>query len=181
MAPLPGAALISLEVPEGLPRQLVPIAWLAGRWEGVGVIDAEEAGERQVGQEVDISVDQRGFMHHRSQVWLLDDEGRRTDPLDTEVGYWRASDTQSSPTEPGIDVELVLAHPTGTVELFVGRGTATRIDLTTDAVVRSPGGEEYRAGVRTYGQVEGDLLWVLDAAAGSEALRARISARLKRV
>ncbi len=181
MAAVPGAALTSLEVPEGLPRQLVPIAWLAGRWEGAGVIDSEDAGERQVGQEVDISVDQRGFLHHRSQVWLLDDDGQRTDPLDTEVGFWRVAQTQSSPTEPGIDVELVLAHPTGTVELFVGRGTGTRIDLTTDAVVRTPGGEDYRAGVRTYGQVEGDLLWVLDAATGADPLRARISARLKRV
>ncbi len=170
-----------LEIPEGVPRPLVPIAWLAGRWEGVGVIASEGVGERQVGQEVDISVDQRGFLHHRSQVWLLDEKGERTEPLDTEVGFWRVAQTQSNPTKPGIDVELVLAHPTGTVELFVGRGTGTRIDLSTDAVVRTPGGEEYRAGVRTYGQVEGDLLWVLDAATATEPLAARISARLTRV
>lgn len=159
----------------------MPIAWLAGRWEGAGVIQTPGTGERQVGQEVDVSVDQRGFLHHRSQVWLLDEDGARTEPLDTEVGFWRVAEQQSEPTRPGVDVELVLAHPTGVVELFVGRGTGTRIDLTTDAVVRSPGGSTYSAGVRTYGQVEGDLLWVLDAATPDAPLRARVSARLKRV
>lgn len=173
--------MTSLDVPEGLPRALVPIAWLAGRWEGAGVIDAPGTGERQVGQEVDVSVDQRGFLHHRSQLWLLDGAGERVEALDTEVGFWRVAQHQSAPTKPGVDVELVLAHPTGVVELLVGRGTGTRIELSTDAVVRSPGGSDYTAGVRTYGQVEGDLLWVLDAATPDTPLRARVSARLKRV
>ena len=61
MAPVQGPALTSLELPEGLPRSLVPIAWLAGRWEGAGVLASEVTGEVQVGQEVDISVDPRNF------------------------------------------------------------------------------------------------------------------------
>lgn len=141
-------------------------------------------GEVQVGQELDISLDQRGFLHHRSQLWRLDADGERTEPLDSEVGYWRSATTQTRPTEPGIDVELVLAHPTGVVELLVGRATGARADLVSDAVVRSAGGSDYTAGRRTYGTVEGDLLWVLDvgdAQRPDEPLHARVSARLKRV
>lgn len=164
-----------------MPRALVPIAWLAGRWEGVGLLASPDAGEVQVGQEVDVVVDARGFLHHRSQLWLLDDDGTRTRPLDTETGFWRPAAEQTSPTEPGIDVELVLAHPTGVVELLVGRGTGARIDLVSDAVVRSAGGSDYTAGRRTYGRVEGDLLWVLDVASPTEPLHARVSARLTRL
>ena len=128
-----------------------------------------------------MSVDQRGFLHYRSQLWRLDADGARGEALDTETGFWRVSAEQTEPTKPGIDVELVLAHPTGVVELFVGRGTGARIDLVTDAVVRTPDSPDYTAGRRTYGQVEGDLLWVLDVASSTEPLRARVSARLKRV
>ncbi len=181
MAPVQGPALTSLDLPEGLPRELAPLAWLAGRWEGAGVLASEGTGEVQVGQEVDVAVDARGFLHHRSQLWALDADGSRTEPLDTETGFWRPAAQQTAPTEPGIDVELVLAHPTGVVELFVGRGTGARVDLVTDAVVRSAGGSDYTAGRRTYGLVEGDLLWVLDVASPTEPLRARVSARLKRV
>lgn len=168
-------------MPEGVPRELVPVSWLAGRWEGAGVLVSDSTGEVQVGQEVDIAVDARGFLHHRSQLWRLDADGARTEPLDTEVGFWRSAVEQGSPQEPGIDVELVLAHPTGVVELLVGRGTGARVDLVSDAVVRSPGGSDYTAGRRTYGLVEGDLLWVLDVASPTEPLHARVSARLKRV
>jgi hypothetical protein len=163
------------------PRALAPIAWLAGRWEGAGVLASEQTGEAQVGQEVDISLDPRGFLHHRSQLWRLDAGGARAEPLDTETGFWRVAAEQTEPTRPGIDVELVLAHPTGVVELLVGRGTGARVDLVTDAVVRSAGGSDYTAGRRTYGQVEGDLLWVLDVASSAEPLHARVSARLRRV
>jgi hypothetical protein len=172
---------VAFEIDPGLPASLVPLSWLAGRWEGAGVLASPEAGEAQVGQEVELVPDPRGFLHHRSQLWRLDAEGQRTEPLDTETGYWRLAAEQSDPTAPGVDLELLLAHPTGVVEVFVGRGVGTRIEVVTDAVVRTGGGPDYTGGKRTYGRVEGDLLWVQDVASTTEPLHARLSARLKRV
>jgi len=169
------------EIDASLPASLVPLSWLVGRWEGAGVLASAEAGETQVGQEVEISADPRGFLHHRSQLWRLDADGARQEPLDSESGFWRAAAEQSDPKRPGVDVELLLAHPTGVVEVFVGRTAGTRAELVTDAVVRTAGSTDYTAGRRTYGQVEGDLLWVLDVSSTSEELHPRVSARLKRV
>jgi THAP4-like, heme-binding beta-barrel domain len=172
---------VPLEIDPTLPASLVPLSWLVGRWEGAGVLASAEAGEAQVGQEVDIAADARGFLAYRSQLWRLDPDGARTEPLDTETGFWRTAVEQSTPGRPGVDVELLLAHPTGVVEVFVGRTQGTRVELVTDAVVRTSGGPDYTAARRTYGQVEGDLLWVQDVASSTEPLHARLSARLKRV
>ena len=169
------------EIDASLPASLVPLSWLVGRWEGAGVLASPEAGETQVGQEVEITADPRGFLAHRSQLWRLDADGSRQEPLDTESGYWRAAAEQSDPRRPGVDVELLLAHPTGVVEVFVGRTGGTRAELVTDAVVRTAGASDYTAARRTYGQVEGDLLWVLDVASSTRELHPRVSARLKRV
>ncbi|SDQ84026.1 FABP family protein [Quadrisphaera sp. DSM 44207] len=172
---------MALEIDPDLPASLVPLSWLVGRWEGAGVLADPRAGEAQVGQELELTADPRGFLHHRSQLWRLDADGQRTEPLDSEAGYWRLAAEQSAPTRPGADVELLLAHPTGVVEVFVGRAVGTRTELVTDAVVRTAGGPDYTAARRTYGQVEGDLLWVQDVASSTEPLHARVSARLKRV
>ncbi len=170
-----------LEIDASLPASLVPLGWLVGRWAGAGVIASAESGEAQVGQEVEVVVDPRGFLAWTSQVWRLDADGQQTEPLDTETGYWRTAAEQSGPGTPGVDVELLLAHPTGVVEVLVGRVLGTRVELVTDAVVRTAGASDYTAGKRTYGQVEGDLLWVLDVATAAEPLHPRLSARLRRL
>jgi len=172
---------VPLEIDASLPASLVPLSWLVGRWEGAGVIASPEAGEAQVGQEVEVVADPRGFLSWTSQVWRLDPDGTRTEPLDTESGYWRTAVEQSDPRTPGVDVELVLAHPTGVVEVLVGRVLGTRVEMVTDAVVRTASAGDYTAAKRTFGQVEGDLLWVLDVASSTEPLHPRLSARLRRV
>ena len=40
-----------------------------------------------------------------------------------------------------------------------------RLEMKTDAVVRTHSAKEYTAGHRMYGMVEGDLLWAYDMAA----------------
>ncbi len=76
----------------------------------------------------------------------------------------------------GIDVEVLLAHPTGFVEIYTGRATGARVDLTTDVVARTTTAKEYTAAQRMYGMVEGDLLWVMDMAAVGDA---HVVARLR--
>ena len=170
------------------PLTLVPLSWLLGRWEGAGVLGHPARGDSDTrfGQVVEFGHDGRDFLTYTSTTWALDEDGSTTEPLDVETGYWRPQPVDLDTPAPAegprpVELEVLLAHPTGVVEVFVGRTAGTRAELVTDAVVRTAGASEYTAGRRTYGQVEGDLLWVLDVTSASEELHPRVSARLKRV
>ncbi len=86
-----------------------------------------------------------------------------------------------APTPTSFDVELLLTHPTGILEMYAGTATGARIDLATDVVMRSPAAKEYSAARRLYGMVDGDLLWAMDMAAQGYDLTPHASGRLHRV
>jgi len=81
----------------------------------------------------------------------------------------------------GFDIEVAIVHPTGVSEFYLGQVKGPRIDLGTDAVVRSETAKHYAAATRLYGLVEGHLLWAWDMAALGQDLRTHASARLARV
>jgi THAP4-like, heme-binding beta-barrel domain len=156
-----------------LPRELAPLAWLIGRWEGAGVVGYPTIESANFGQEIEVTHDGRPFLAWRSRSWLLDDAGEKVRPLATELGFWR-------PVESG-EVELLLTHPTGIVELYYGTAEPARIELRTDGVLRSPRAKDYNAGSRLYGLVNSNLLWAMDMAAVGQSLQSHVSAELKRV
>lgn len=162
-----------MEITPDLPAPLVPLAWLIGRWEGAGVVGYPTIESANFGQEVEFRHDGRPFLHYRSQAWALDDEGNRVRPLASEVGFWR-------PGENG-ELEVLLTHPTGYVEIYVGRIEGPRVNLQTDLVARTPTAKEYTAAQRMYGLVESDLMWVMDMAAVGQPMQSHASAQLKRV
>jgi len=246
-----------IEIPTGLPAELVPLSWLIGVWEGTGVIDyaigeGDDARRvsREFGQRVSFSHDGLPYLNYSSYTWLLperpeserpvnalglpefddsassaasaggegaDDapidldaiqpEGATVEPptpLTAETGYWRLSrlhiegdagpgllpgegarpfnTAQSVETlrnsHDGFDIEVSIVHPTGISELYLGQVKGPRIDLATDAVVRSRSAKEYTAATRIYGLVENHLLWAWDIAALGQDLRTHASARL---
>ena len=156
-----------------LPSELAPLAWLVGRWEGAGVVGYPTIESANFGQEVEVSHDGRPFLSWHSRSWLLDDAGEKVRPLATEVGFWRP--------QPDGEVELLLAHPTGIVEMYYGNAEPAKIELRTDSVVRSPNAKEYSAAHRLYGLVNSNLMWVMDMAAVGQPLQSHVSAELKRV
>ena len=81
---------------------------------------------------------------------------------------------------PEGQVELLLAHNTGFVEIWYGEAGAGKLELATDAVVRTESAKEYVAGKRLYGNVEGDLLYAYDMAAMGQELQPHTWARLQR-
>ncbi len=81
----------------------------------------------------------------------------------------------------GFDIEVAIIHPTGVSEFYLGQVKGPRIDLGTDAVVRSATAKAYAAATRLYGLVDGHLLWAWDMAALGQDLRTHASARLARV
>jgi THAP4-like, heme-binding beta-barrel domain len=183
---------VPLELTPDLAPELVPLAWLVGRWEGVGVVGYPTMQEAQFGQEVEFAHDGRPFLHYTSRTWLLDADGRQVRPLAAETGFWRpagepAADAHGGADGPrpaadaGTEVELLLTHPMGYVEMYVGRAAGARVELATDMVARTPTAKEYTDARRMYGLVEGDLLWVMDMAAVGQELQSHASARLRRV
>ncbi len=128
-------------------------------------------------------------------------------PLATETGYWRIErelgegdagpallpavgasrfpDAESVETlrnaDGGFDLEVSLVHPGGVAELYLGQVKGPRIDLATDAVMRTAGAKDYAAATRLYGLVDGHLLWAWDIAALGQDLRTHASARLAKV
>ena len=78
---------------------------------------------------------------------------------------------------------MLLAHPTGIVEVYVGRATGpTRWELSTDVVARTAhgqGGHRQPPAVRDRGAAR--LLYAVDMAAVGQPLQPHLSARLERV
>jgi hypothetical protein len=168
-----------IQLSADLPTPLIPLAWLVGSWAGAGVVGYPTMDDTRFGQEVEFSHDGRPFLSYRSQTWLLDGDGIRTRPLATETGFWRP--VAAEPAGTGTGLEVLLAHPTGFVEVYVGSVDGPRVQLETDVVARTRTAKEYTAATRMYGLVEGDLLWVMEMAAVGHPLGAHASARLKRV
>jgi len=156
-----------------LPPALAPLAWLVGRWEGAGVVGYPTMESVNFGQEVVVSHDGRPFLEWHSHTWLLDEAGSQVRPLATELGFWR-------PQGDG-EVELVLAHNTGVVEMYYGRVEPAKIELRTDGVLRSASASPYTAGTRLYGLVSSQLLWAFDMATADQSMSSHASAQLKRV
>ncbi len=160
-----------------LPPALAPLAWLIGRWEGAGVVGYPTIESANFGQEITCQHDGRPFLSWHSRTWLLDDAGQMVRPLATEVGFWRPVEAQAD----GTNVELLLTHPTGFVEMYAGHAEPAKVEVRTDGVMRSPLAKDYAAAHRLYGLVNSNLMWVMDMAAMGQPLQPHVSAELKRV
>jgi len=171
----------------------------------------DEVREVSFGQRLTFTHDGLPYLNYASYTWLLDDDpstgsGTGT-PHVSETGYWRLS----RPADPGdvgpgmlpgvgprpfttaeqvetlrnandaFDIEVNLVHPSGVTELYLGQVKGPRIDLATDAVVRTAAAKEYSAATRIYGLVENRLLWAWDIAALGQDLRTHSSGSLDRV
>nr|WP_211161207.1 FABP family protein [Microcella alkalica] len=190
-----------------MPAELAPLSWLIGVWEGTGVVHYDDDGttrEHEFGQRVSFSHDGLPYLNYSSSTWLLDEQQTA---LNAEAGYWRLH-RPSLPGDPGpgmlpgvgerpyptaesvetlrtsrgdFEIEVALIHPGGVSELYLGTVNGPRIDLQTDAVMRSSSAKEYAAATRLYGLVDGRLLWAWDIAALGNDLRTHASGTLTRV
>ena len=169
-------------LPSTLPEPLLPMAWLLGVWRGRGVGGYPGIEGFEFVQEAVFATDGRPFLHYHSRTARLLPDGTQGELLATESGYLR----------PAADngVEMLLAHPTGYAEVWIGTVTVTglvdaritgaRMELSTDAVMRTQTAKPYSGGTRLYGLVNEKLMWVMDMAAGGE-LASHVSAELEPV
>lgn len=196
------------DIDASLPAEIVPLSWLLGVWEGTGVIAytiGDDVREHEFGQRVAFTQDGGPHLQYACSTWLLGDESQRV--LFSELGYWRLSRPLGS-ADPGpgmlpgvgepvfstaaavetlrnaagsFDIEVSILQAGGVSELYLGTVDGPRIDLGTDAVVRSSTAKEYAAATRLYGLVEEHLLWAWDIAALGQDLRTHASGRLAKV
>lgn len=155
---------------------IAPLSFLLGRWEGAGVVGYPTIESVNFGQEISFSHNGKPFLIYSSRSWLIEDDGSIGRPLAMEVGFWRP--------QPEGQLEVLLTHPTGISEIYLGTMAGTKIEMATDAVVRTATSKEVTAGKRLYGLVgEGlaDLAYAYDMAAVGQPLQPHLSAQLKRV
>ncbi|AZM54052.1 FABP family protein [Streptomyces sp. WAC 01529] len=164
-----------IEIPSDLNPDLVPLAFLLGNWAGAGVTDFPGAEKANFGQEVSFTHDGRDFIEYRSYTWVLDAEGNKVKPLESESGFWRIDKDRK--------VEVVMVRDDGVVEVWYGElaDKKPQIDLVTDAVARTAAAGPYTGGKRLYGYVKGDLMWVGEKQTPEVPLRPYMSAQLKKV
>lgn len=184
----PPVPLVSGTMQPELHPDLEKLSFLIGRWEGVGVAGYPEVPEFQFGQEVEFTPDVGPCLSYRSRVWRLADDGSLGEHVASESGYWRMRPQDDAgdgtPDAPAVHLEVLLAHPEGYNEVYLGNVFASRVELSTDAVVHTETGLEATAGHRLYGLFgEGreNLGYAWDLAANGHPMQSFMSAQLKRV
>lgn len=198
-----------ISLPDDLSPDVYPLAWLVGRWEGFGMLAYPNVPETSFVQELEVTHDGGPYLRATSTLWLASTrEGmeihRELTGADgvarlergvqwaTETQYWRPTgevDRGADATTTGANdrlvpttgLEVIVADPAGVAMLYLGEVTGPRINLATDAVLRSATGAEIAGATRMYGLVQGDLLWAWDLAAFGEELRPYASGRLTRL
>ena len=110
------------------------------------------------------------FIAYTQRTWAVSDSR----PLHSESGYWRLPEGLTA-------VELVLAHPTGVVEIEEGTLDGQKIELSTTTVAGTSTAKEITALMRVL-EVAGDaLLYRVAMAAVGEPLTHHLDATLQRV
>jgi hypothetical protein len=150
-----------------------------GVWRGRGGGEYPTIEGFGFAQEVRFSHDGRPFLFYESRAWLLADDDTPIRPAFREAGWWRPVLAEDG-TGTG-ELEVLLTAPTGVMELYVGRVDGLKVELVTDAVVRTVTAKEVTAGQRLYGIVDGALLYAHEMAAVGQPLTPHLSAKLNRV
>lgn len=160
------------ELPDNLHPECAKVAWLLGTWQGTGEGDYPTIEKFRFAQELIFTHDGRPFFHYMSKATLIDENGDKVRDAAIETGFLR-------PKADG-SFEFLLTHNTGFVEIYHGEAVGGKIEMTTDAVVRSATAKEYVGGHRMYGLVEGDLWFAYDMAAMGQELQPHLWGRLVR-
>lgn len=190
-------------LPEDLPLELTPFAFVIGTWEGTGVISFDGI-DHEFKQRVEFSHDGQNVVTYIASAQLMDESETA---LPSELGYWRLArateDADAGPgllpgvgelslktredleklrnEEGGFDIQVSMLHPGGTAELYNGKIKGARIDLASYAGTAFEGAKVYRHSTRLYGLVENALLWVWEIAMPGSDLKPHASARLERI
>lgn len=194
------------EIPQDLPIELTPFSFLVGSWQGHGVVSYPQSDAEPIEHDFyqvmtftplptgrlefssTVSDLQGNVQTHERGFWMLSRKAGSPDagpgllpPAGGQVFDNREQLESMRNQNGGFDIEALIAQPEGIAELYFGQIKGARVDLATDAVLRSPNAREYTAAQRMFGLVEGALLWAWDIAAVGQPLKSHASAKLERI
>ncbi|HVV75191.1 MAG TPA: FABP family protein [Mycobacteriales bacterium] len=167
--------------PDELPEVLRPLAFLVGTWrgEGQGAVPGGGAPDFPYAEELTIRNDD-------GLPWLTY-ATRAVHPVEREIvlhvehGWIRPQ-----PVDAGgkVAVEMVVALPTGIVEVLIGEiveGPAgAHLELASDVIARTPTASQVSADKRLYAVRGGKLMYAIDLATGDAGLVPHLAAALDR-
>lgn len=197
--------MATFTLPEGLAPEVYPLAWLVGSWRGYGVMAYPGVPEQPLVHEMTFDHDGGPYLRCTSTLWAVDaehsssvsqempgvvgaDRLAKAEVWATETAYWRATPAaadapgngEQNPGQRSTDIEVLVAQPTGHVVVYVGTVRPARIDIVSDAVVRTASAPDVTASSRMFGLVQGELMWVEELAAFGHELQSYASGRLSR-
>jgi len=144
------------------------LGFLLGTWAGQGEGRYPTIAPFAYGEEIRVWHVGKPFLAYVQRTWSLGD-GR---PLHGEAGYWRRSSG---------GVELVIAHPTGIVEVDEGGVEGTHLMVSSTAVVGTSSAKAVAQVVRQVDVEGSDLTYRVSMAAVGQPLQEHLRARLVRV
>lgn len=170
--------------PDGLAPEVYALAWLVGKWDGVGVLEYPGIDRADIRAAVEFDHDGGPYLIYRAVITLIGPDGEEGAVWSRESGFWRVAPDVPEGFELGEGqhpVELVLSDASGTIALFLGTVGNGRIDVATDLMARTASAPDVGGATRLYGNVGGELLWAWDIAAFGHELQSYASGRLSRV
>lgn len=176
--PYPFEETHDLRVGPDLHQDLLGLLPYVGVWRGRGVGGYPTIEDFHFAQEIRFSHDGRPFLAYESRAWRIEEDGTPIRPSFREVGWIRPVVVDGKLTD---EIEVLLSSPTGIMELHLGTVDGLKLELVSDAVVRTSTAKSVTAGHRLYGIVEGELLYAQEMAAMGHPLTSHLSARLLRV
>jgi THAP4-like, heme-binding beta-barrel domain len=150
-----------------LPRELAPLAWLVGAWRGEGRGGYPTVDDFEYGEQTSFTFAGKPFLAYAQRTWLLDGGS----PSHSETGYLRARPE---------GVEMVVAEPSGVVEVYAGELTEARLELRSTLVGRTPTAKQITAVRRVLERDGDDLHVLLDMEAVGQPLTFHLEATLSR-
>lgn len=143
------------------------LAELIGDWEGEGT-GTVEARTFRYRERVRFWHDGRPFLGYQQRTWAVDGG----QPLHTESGYWRSS--------PSGEVELLIAHAIGDVEIEIGGWQADGLRTASASLHRTPGARPVGRLERRLWLGAGELRYELGMATGVEPAWVHLRGLLRR-
>ncbi len=154
---------------------LLALLPLVGVWRGTGQADSPEEGQYAFGQQITFAHDGENYLTYESRIWKIDENGEASDLDVRESGFWRINLKD--------EIEVVLSHSTGVVEIFYGQPMNERaweIEAAS-TMVTATGPANLGPAKRLYGLMPNNNLGWVDERLVDGEMRPRMSAELHRV
>ena len=163
-------------IPENLPTEIAPLAWMLGQWKGWGMLSVDEGEDQPIYEEVEGLI---SGVQMKLVTRIYSASARESiDPV------WDAA-TGVAALEIGdlMREEMVAqgAQSDGYCARWVGRSMGPRVQMETDALICDPAVTLYQRFSRMYGLVAGEMLWANEKQLDGEEDKVELSGRLMRV